>query len=273
MLSDRLAVSILLIPVAMWVVVLGGLVYLGTMVALMIAAVFEYDRLFRAGGCRPALPVLVTGVALFVAAAYFPLLNSAQVLVPFAVLAALTWHLIDYERGAPASGTDFVVTLGGIIYLGGLGSYFVALRNVPDGLWWFIATLSAVWIVDSGAYVAGRTWGRHKFSPRLSPKKTWEGYVGGIVTGLFFSGLLSVAWQFGAGPTSLFTWQKGAVLGGIIGVVSPVGDLGVSMIKRQVGLKDAGDVMPGHGGVLDRIDSWLVAVTLGYYFALWLGAL
>ena len=127
--------------------------------------------------------------------------------------------------------------------------------------------------MDSGAYVIGRAFGRHKLSPRLSPKKTWEGYVGGLLSGAFFSGLFSLFWNLGAGPHSLLTWQTGAVLGALVGLLSPLGDLGVSMLKRQTGVKDTGDVMAGHGGVLDRIDSWLVAVPVGYYFVMVLQAL
>lgn len=268
MLSDRLAIAILLIPVALWVVVSGGLVYLGAIFLIFIGAAREYVMMFRTGGHRPAEPIVLAGTLWLIGAQYAPALNPANLVLPMCILAPLTWHLIDYERGATTSGTDFVVTLGGLIYLGGLGSYFIALRQLPDGLWWFTASLSAVWIVDSGAYSFGRAFGKHKFAPRLSPKKTWEGYVGGIISGALGGGLLSLFWQLGAGPQSSFTWVAGAAIGAVVGVLSPIGDLGVSMLKRQSGVKDSGDLIPGHGGVLDRIDSWLVTVTVGYYLAL-----
>jgi len=132
--------------------------------------------------------------------------------------------------------------------------------------------IRTTWLADSGAYSLGRRFGKHKMSPRLSPRKTWEGYVGSVLTGAVGGGLLSAFWHVGAGPDSLLTWQTGASLGALVGALGPVGDLGISMMKRQVGLKDTGALLAGHGGALDRMDSWLVAVTVGYYFVLVLQA-
>ena len=269
MLSDRLAISILLLPFAMWVIGLGGWVYLLTLLAIFGVAALEYGRLFQLDGQRPARPLIMGGVVLLIAAARFPVLNPHGLLLALVILIPLTWHLIDFERGAKASGTDLAVTVGGIFYLGWLGSYFIALRDLPDGLWWLLATLCSVWLADSGAYGFGRALGRHKMAPRLSPKKTWEGYIGSVVGGAGGAGFLSIFWHIGAGADSLLTWQTGMLLGALVGLLSPLGDLGVSMLKRQTGVKDTGAVLAGHGGLLDRIDSWLVAVVVGYCFV-WL---
>ncbi len=273
MLSDRIAVAILLIPLALGVVAVGGIVYLLGVLLIFVLAAQEYVTLFRAANLRPAQPLIVGGVALWIAAQQYPALNPERLLLALALLLPLAWHLLDYERGAPTSGTDFAVTVGGIFYLGGLGSYFIALRALPDGLWWVVAALSSMWLADSGAYTVGRWLGRRRMSPRLSPKKTWEGYVGSIAAGAVGGGLCSIFWSLGAGPDSLLTWQTGAILGALVGALGPVGDLGVSMMKRQAGLKDTGALMAGHGGALDRMDSWLVAVVVGYYFVLALPAL
>ncbi|MBI4771792.1 MAG: phosphatidate cytidylyltransferase [Chloroflexi bacterium] len=274
MLSDRLAISALLIPIALWVVALGGMVYLAGILYIFLLSALEYARLFRAGQQRPALPLIVGGVLLFIAAQQFPALNPRGLLFALAIIAPLTWHLIDFERGATTSGTDFAVTAGGIFYLGWLGSYFIALRALePDGMWWLLTAMSAVWLADTGADAFGRTLGRHKMAPRLSPQKTWEGYAGSLFGGAVGAGVLSVFWHIGAGQGSLLTWQTGALLGALIGLLGQVGDLGVSMLKRQIGVKDSGALLAGHGGALDRIDSWLVAVTVGYYFVLALRAI
>jgi len=274
MFSDRLAVSIFLVPAAMFVVASGGPIYLLGILLIFTLAALEYAQLFRTGGQRPALPLVVGGVLALVAAQQFPALNPHGLLFGLIVLAALTWHLVDYERGAAASGTDFAITVGGIFYLGWLGTYFIALRALPpDGIWWLITTVTAVWLADTGAYSIGRRFGKHTMAPRLSPKKTWEGYAGGVLGGALSSGVLSVFWHIGAGPQSALTWQTGALLGALIGALSPLGDLGVSMLKRQIGVKDSGNLIAGHGGALDRIDSWLVAVPVGFYFALILQAI
>ncbi len=128
-----------------------------------------------------------------------------------------------------------------------------------------LLTLPAVWLADSGAYFIGKRFGRTPFSPRLSPKKTWEGYLAGVVVGILGTTLLAALWRSGAGPDTLITPWRGALLGGILAVITPLGDLGESMIKRQVGVKDSSNLLPGHGGAFDRIDSWLWAAPLGYY--------
>ncbi|MGH2522946.1 MAG: phosphatidate cytidylyltransferase [Anaerolineales bacterium] len=271
MLRDRLAIAILLLPVATWVIALGGVVYLLGILFIFGVAALEYVALFRLGQFRPARPLVLGGVLLLIVARQF----EAQLppyglglLFGLAIVLPLAWHLLDYERGAQASGTDFVITVGGIFYLGWLGSYLVALRALPDGLWWLLTVLPGMWLADSGAYSFGHTFGRRKMTPRLSPNKTWEGYAGSLFGGAVGAGLLAACWRIGAGPNSLVSWQTGLAVGALVGLLGPVGDLGVSMLKRQMGVKDTGTLLAGHGGALDRMDSWLVAAPVGYYFVI-----
>lgn len=273
MLRDRLAIAILLIPFALWMIALGGVAYWLAISLIFTLSAVEYGQLFRAVGQRPAAPLVLGGTLLFIAAQQFPALNPQGLLFALAIVAPMTWHLIDFERGAATSGTDFMITVAGIFYLGWLGGYFISLRALPAGQWWLLTALTGIWLADTGAYSIGRAWGKHKMTPRLSPKKTWEGYAGSLFGGAAGAGLLAVFWSIGAGPGSLLTWQTGALLGGMIGLIGPIGDLGVSMLKRQIGVKDSGALLAGHGGALDRMDSWLIAVPVGYYFVLLLQAL
>ena len=271
MLRQRLLVALVSIPALAAVIVWGGLLYLVTLALAFALSAWEYARLFRtSGGHRPALPLIVTGVILLVISGWYPQLNPGGLLFAACVGAALTWHLIDFEAGATTSATDFGITVGGILYLGWLGSYFASLRLLPEGLWWLLTALTAVMVTDAGAYTFGHLWGRHKMAPRLSPNKTWEGYGGGVVTSVVGTALLALMLQVAAvaQPASRLTWQTGALLGLAIGVLSPLGDLGVSMFKRQFGVKDTGTLLPGHGGMFDRIDSWLVAMPIAYYLTL-----
>lgn len=267
-LLDRLAITVVLAPLLVLTVEAGGVLYLALIGLLLGLAAWEYARLFEAGRYRPARLLLVPGVLLLVSSAQFPALNPNGLLLALLIVVPLTWHLVSYERGAPSAGTDFAITVGGLFYLGWLGRYFVALRALPDGTWWLLAALTSMWLADTGAYTFGRLFGRHKLAPRLSPKKTWEGYFGSALCGAVGCGLLSLFWGLGAGPGSGLTWQTGTVLGLLVGALGPIGDLGVSMLKRQTGVKDTGSLLAGHGGALDRLDSWLIAVTVGYYFAL-----
>jgi phosphatidate cytidylyltransferase len=148
------------------------------------------------------------------------------------------------------------------VYLGWVGSYLITLRNLPNGGWWLMVVLMCVWLNDTGAYMIGSAYGKHKMSPRLSPKKSWEGFYAGVFSSMLVGGYLAFAFTKW-GPLQLEIWQ-GALLGLAIGVLTPLGDLGVSMIKRMAGFKDSGGLIPGHGGAFDRIDSWIWGGVLGF---------
>ena len=272
MLRQRVLVVLVLLPIGLVVILAGGWWFAAGIALVLGLAAFEFGRLFRSGGQRPSMPLLVAFAAAFALARHLWGFGGSPELLAAVCLLGMTWHLVDYERGAPASATDMAITFGGILYLGWLGGYFVSLRDLPDGAWWLLLALPTVWLADSGAYFVGRRFGRHKLAPRLSPKKTWEGYVAGIVTGAISGALLALAWATWAATPAYFTWLNGLVIGTVLAVLTTLGDIGISMIKRQVQVKDSGALLPGHGGVLDRIDSWLWAGVLGYYLALWLTA-
>lgn len=268
MLRQRVLVTVVLLPVGLWVFALGGWIFAAAMALVMALAGLEYAGLFHHGGARPAALLLVLGPALLVLGRQLRGLEVTVALVAALALAAMTWHLVDYERGAPRSGTDFGLTLGGTVYLGIVGGYLVSLRNLPDGLWWLLVGLPAVWIGDSAAYFLGRAYGRHKMAPRLSPKKSWEGYAAGVVAAALAGVGLAALYGRVLHQAPTLTPLAGLILGLAAGVVTPLGDLGISMMKRELQVKDTGTLLPGHGGVLDRIDSWLWAGVLGYYLAL-----
>ncbi len=267
MFRDRLAIVLLLLPLLIGVIAVGGWLYIAGVCLVLVLAAAEFGLLFRRVGLRPSLPLLVIGVAALVVARSSDLLPVEAALTAL-ILASMTWHLIDFERGAPRSGTDFAVTVGGLLYVGWIGAYLIKLRQLPDGLWWLMLALPAVWLADSAAYFVGRAVGKHRLAPRLSPHKTWEGYLAGVVMGALSGAAFAALWRIGAGPGSAVTPLNGMILGAVVSVLAPLGDVGISMFKREVGVKDSGNLLPGHGGALDRIDSWIWAAALGYYLAL-----
>ena len=269
MLRQRVLVTMILLPLGMAAIFLGGWVFTALIAVFLCLAAWEYGQLFRAGGFQPAGVLMVGGVLLLLIGRTLDGFASAPWMLSLLVLLSMTWHLVAYERGRDGSGSDLAITLSGIIYLGWIGGYFVSLRSLPDGQWWVLLALPAVWFADSGAYFIGSAWGRHKLSPRLSPKKTWEGYLGGILSSVALTALFAALWQMVA-PHVGITPLRGALMGLVMGIFPTLGDLGESMIKRQVGLKDSGSLLPGHGGFFDRVDSWLWAAVLGYYLITWL---
>jgi phosphatidate cytidylyltransferase len=266
MFIKRLIVAIILVPTGVLLIYEGGPIFTAFVGILLALAAWEYSHLFKVAGLRPASLVVVGGgLTLYIGRAIDGF-ESASLLVTLLILISMLYHLIQYERGFLQSGTDFTVTLVGAIYIGWLGAYFVSLRQLPDGMWWMLLVLPTVWLADTGAYSIGKAFGKHPFSRKLSPKKTWEGYFGGILFGILGGSLLAWLWSFALEPGTGMNPGAGALLGFILAVLTPLGDLGESMFKRQAGVKDSSNLIPGHGGAFDRVDSWLWAAPIGYYF-------
>lgn len=264
----RLITALVLALVGMPAILIGGVFYFLLMGAFLVGAAWEYVHLFRMVKFQPQMQITMGGVALILfTRMFFP--AYAMPVFAAAILAALAYHLLAYERGRDQSALDFGVTAAGLAYIGWIGAYLLDIRNLPEGGWWFMLVLPSVWLADSGAYSIGRAYGRHKMAPRLSPKKSWEGYAASVFTGMIGGAFLAYAYTaYGSLAGDIAIWQ-GAVLGLILGAVTPLGDLGESMFKRQSGLKDSSDIIPGHGGFFDRIDTWLWGAVIGYYYLIW----
>jgi phosphatidate cytidylyltransferase len=251
--------------IALPAIIYGGVFYFLLIGVFLVGGAWEYVRMYRAVQVEPNEIVTIGGV-LVVATARFFFEEAAIPLFVLSVLLAMTVHLIAFERGRDQAALDFAVTVTGIVYLGWLGSYLLDLRQLPHGNWWLMLVLPIVWGGDTGAYSIGAVYGKHKMTPRLSPKKSWEGYFAGLFTSILFGAFFSYAFSsLGHQPLGgAISPLQGAFLGLVIGALAPLGDLGESMLKRQGGLKDSSNVFPGHGGFLDRIDSWIWAAALGY---------
>ena len=269
MLIKRALVTIVLLPIGIAAIVWGGWIYLALIAAFLGLAAWEYVNLWRAGGFQPAGVLVVGGVLALVVTRQVWGFDGAAAWLSAAVLLSMVYHLVQYERGREQAASDLAITLMGILYLGWVGAYMVSLRLLADGQWWVLLVLPAVWLSDTGAYLIGSRFGRHPLTPRLSPKKTWHGYRGGVAFGVL-GGLGLAALYRALGAPAGINLLSGALIGLAMGIFPTLGDLGESMIKRQVGVKDSGKLLPGHGGAFDRIDSWLWAAVIGYYLILWL---
>jgi phosphatidate cytidylyltransferase len=272
-LAQRVATAAIVIPALIVVLWLGRWWIAAVVLVLAVLAGVETFRLLGQAGYR-ALPALGTaiGVALVVDGALFaePSGKAFLFLVAGFVLAAFGSFLRADPRDGLATlmttvfGGLFVGLLGFLPRLAGLDLAMPAgasLAGLLDaGRWWLVAAVLGVWAYDTGAYFAGRTIGGPRFLTAISPSKTWAGAVGGllavtVVEGLLLSGL-------GRGPV------EALILGPLVGVAAQAGDLAESMLKRAAGAKDSGTLFPGHGGVLDRVDSLLFAAPVVYAYVL-----
>ena len=250
-------------------IVFGGIWYFLLMGTFLVGGAWEYVRLYRAVKHEPNELVTVGGVLVILTARFFFADEAIPVFVVLIFL-AMAVHLFAFERGRDQAALDFGITVTGIVYLGWIGAYLLDLRELisnEQGVWWLMLVLPLVWAADTGGYSIGSAYGKHKMALRLSPKKSWEGYFAGIFTsvavGAFFAHAFS---SIGLQPLhGMVNPLQGAMLGLVIGSLAPLGDLGESMLKRQSGLKDSSNIFPGHGGFLDRIDSWIWGAAIGYF--------
>ncbi len=262
MLIERILVGIVILPIAAFGIYLGGWVYaIGIALVLGIAG-WEYWRMVRNGGFSPSLILIVGGiVSLSLVRHIFPP-PGFDFTLNFLILAMMTASVYHYEIGQTHPASNFALNLAGLIYLGWIGSYLIPLRNLPNGLWWVAITLPAAWVADIGSYFIGSLLGRHRLAPRVSPRKSWEGYFGGLPFAIAWS--ISLAW-LAHSQVPLITPSKGAILGLMIGLTAPLGDLFESLLKRQFEIKDSSRILLGHGGVLDRIDSTVWTGVVSYF--------
>ncbi|MDO8579018.1 MAG: phosphatidate cytidylyltransferase [Dehalococcoidales bacterium] len=188
-------------------------------------------------------------------------------LAPALLTSAITLSLIGLliRRPREQAFNSWAWTMAGVLYTGWLLSYLVALRGSTDGRNWVLLALFATFASDTAAFFVGRTWGRRKLEPTISPAKTWEGSIAGICGAIIITCLFTL-------PTPLqinIPWWQGVILGLLVSVFGQFGDLIESLLKRNMGVKDSSHLLPGHGGLLDRMDSVVFAGVLVYYYMLW----
>lgn len=240
----------------------------------VVVGVIELFAMLRQGGHQPRLrPGLVVALTLTAAAALRPFTSVDLTGLAFAAAVALTLVFELLPRDRSTSLVSWTLTFTGAAYIGWLLSAFILLRQldtplrpailaplgIPPGTAWLMLVLAITWINDSAAFFVGRAFGRTRMAPVLSPKKSWEGFAGGMAGSIFAAVLATYLLGLPIG-------QWAAVLIGVAtGVAGTLGDLGESLIKRQVGVKDSGNLIPGHGGILDRMDSLLFTAPVVLY--------
>jgi phosphatidate cytidylyltransferase len=171
-LAQRLIIANLIIIVGISIIAVGGYVFLGFVMLILGIAAWEFWRMYQEGGYRPSAAILIGGTVLLVLTRYFWDFETAPILFCLFGLATISTQVFDYRRAAQTAALDFAINLGGLLYVGWLGSYLVSLRTLPQGEWWMLLVVPTVGFCDGGAYMFGSLFGKHKMAPLISPKKT-----------------------------------------------------------------------------------------------------
>jgi phosphatidate cytidylyltransferase len=230
-------------------------------------AVYELYRLFQPELARSGRVLYLFGQVWTVLFVLSPLSGKTFVLPLLVATAVIFSLLLGFRRPdeKPSAIGEWAWNLSGIFYVGWLLSHYVMLMGLENGRVFVILVLFSTFACDTASFLVGSAVGKRKMAPTISPGKTWEGAAGGFAAAIGASFLL----------TAVFNLQIGyfhtLVLGMLVGVLGPLGDLSESMIKRDAGVKDTGRIMPGHGGLLDRIDSVLFVGAAAYYYIILTG--
>ena len=245
-----------------------------------VLAVFEFYRLVAASKI-PALTYFgLIWTLLFILSRNSDLLSILEphfdlnlltpLLLTSAVLLSLIWFLVRPQKEKAFTGWAW--TIAGILYVGWLLSYLVALRGLDEGRNWIFFALFTTFASDTAAFFAGRALGRHKLAPHISPGKTWEGTVAGVFGAIIVSLFFTLPRLFTI-PNPLylqdFSYWQAILLGLLVSIFGQLGDLVESLFKRNMGVKDSSQLIPGHGGFLDRVDSVVFAGIVVYYYVIW----
>lgn len=257
MLAQRIASAIVGIPIIILLILAGGAWFAAAVATVLAIATAEFH--LHAPAYRRPLAMLSALFSALLGLA--PFLAKSPVLWPLlltlTVVVLLLWAL--FFSSIELALSHWMLGLASVVYIGWLGSHLTALRAGPDGRDWVLLTILATWIMDSAAYFAGKTVGRRKLAPRISPGKTAEGAIAGFLVGVITVVALHQIFALGSSPVRI------ATLAVLVSVMAQLGDLGESLLKRGLQIKDSSRLIPGHGGFLDRLDSILFTTITVYY--------
>lgn len=262
MLILRILSALIGVPIVIGSVYLGGPWYALFLLLVANLGVYEYNHILKNKSYSASAVIGFIGVSLFLAALYFEKPEFLYPLIMLLLFCLFVSALFNMER---MSISESAISLWGILYIGGMSGYLLMLRMLPNGEIYTYLLLAGVWIHDSLAYFIGVKWGLRKFAPQISPKKSVEGSIAGIIgtVVLFLSVSILMPALITIKPSQAVILALG------ISVFAQLGDLLESALKRQLKVKDAGGLIPGHGGILDRFDSlWLTAPFVYYFFQL-----
>ena len=270
MLKKRVITALCGIPLLITIIWFGEPWFTILVAIWGLLAAFEFYRMVAASKVSPLTYFGLIWTLLFILSPHLDYDILIPLLLTSAVMLSLIWLLLCRQKEGAFIGWAW--TMGGILYIGWLLSYFVALRGgCPPlaitknaGRNWVFLALFTTFASDTAAFFVGRALGKHHLAPRISPGKTWEGAIAGVFGAIIVSLLFTIST-----PLQLpLTYWQAILLGLLVSVFGQLGDLVESLFKRNMGVKESGKLIPGHGGVLDRIDSVVFAGIVVYYYVL-----
>ena len=258
--ATRMLTGFILGTIVMLCIIRGGLALLALLAFMLVAASKEYVKMLNHKGFYPSLKVIYFTDAILAAVVYCKRFDLVAITLTICAMCSFMWVLF---RGRQPYIANVATTLLGMVYCGWFPLHLIFLRDLScnkydSGLGFVVLMFTAIMMTDIGCYYAGTKKGKHKLAPVISPNKTIEGSIGGMVCAVAGAVLIGLFIEL--------PWYISAFAGIICTVFAQIGDLCESLIKRDAGVKDSGTSLPGHGGFLDRTDSFILTIPVMYYF-------
>ena len=258
--ATRLLTGLILGTIVMSCIIYGNLAILLMVLAIIFLATKEYVKILKHKGFYPSFKVMILAELLLAWIAYVQRFDLVALVLSFCLIGSFMWVLFCGRQPYIA---NVATTLLGIVYCGWFPLHLIFLRSLhcarfESGLGFVVLMFTAILLTDTGCYYVGTKFGKHKLAPVISPNKTIEGSIGGAIFAVI--GAVIVGLTFG------LEWYLAVLAGLLCTVFAQIGDLSESLIKRDAGVKDSGHSLPGHGGFLDRSDSFIFTIPMMYYF-------
>jgi phosphatidate cytidylyltransferase len=257
MLRHRILTTVVGLPLIIAIIWFGEPWFTLLMASMAGLAGWEFYRMAGRLKVQPITYFAIAFVVLVMVSPHCPYPSTLTILITSAITISLVWLLIRYPRDR--AFTNWAWTMAGILYLGWMLSYWIELRSLEAGRALVFLAMFTTFVNDTSAFFVGRAWGKHTLAPSISAGKTWEGAIGGLLFSILAALIIRVIF------TLPFNYWQTALVGFVISIFAQLGDLIESLLKRNTGVKDAGRLIPGHGGILDRLDSLIFTGVVVYY--------
>lgn len=261
------AVGVPLIILAIW---FGDPWFTLLIAAAALAGTYEFYHMANFDRREPLLYLGLLGTLALVLSPHYSNHDVLPIVITATMLTSLICLLLRSSR--EKAFRDWAWTIVGALYVGWMLSYWLSLRGLTDGQNWVYLAMLTTFANDTCAFFIGRARGKHKLAPAISPAKTWEGAIGGLICAILAAIVIALVLKlisFKLGAPFVFKYWQIILLGFLVGLFAQLGDLVESLLKRNMGVKEAGSLLPGHGGILDRFDSLIFVGAVVYYYVIW----
>ena len=265
MLKQRVITGVLgvfLIILAIW---FGDPWFSVLIAAATLAGTYEFYHMANFDRREPLLYLGLLWALALVLSPHYRNTDLLPIVITATMLISLIWLLCRSPR--EKAFRNWAWTIVGALYVGWMLSYWLNLCSLADGRSWVYLAMLTIFANDTGAFFIGRVRGRHKLVPAISPAKTWEGAIGGLISAIL--GVIVIAIILNLISPFTFKYWQIILLGFLVSLFAQLGDLVESLLKRNMGMKESGNLLPGHGGILDRLDSLIFVGAVVYYYVVW----